>query len=423
MTCISRRVEPNQDDSGREKESHMRTVLLDPEFKHGLSIELQGDITDSEIKKLCVPLGFTARLESSNPAGTKGQWTVNVPGTELKLFSGEAGNLKRENTFHNAVLSLLTRFQVHHGFQFLTVHSPGDFILGNTQESNRTFHSHSYFNLPCVSSLSTAKGHFIICEPIAVHNDIAIRIRGRFTDEDASDLKKMAWDRITHDPTDIDGFEDWHFFIPKNKAADRLGYGKQNRAQNSFLHVLNDLACKGFVLLSPYWKDLLCASNKQTKALFGDGSVGGGTAVLLQRTSSPVDGTYILLDANVYQGCGLVLEAQGTAIKDAWVQHLLNYPGFNWVEKYDDEFTHSTSWEIKFESIPHPDPYKTNQLTFPVICNWRGRQEDDHYLLMLAHAFIKQGALFMFRFGTKHDMLFFMPNGAVGVTPETFSLF
>lgn len=65
---------------------------------------------------------------------------------------------------------------------------------------------------------------------------------------------------------------------------------------------------------------------------------------MLQKTATAVDGTYLLLDANMYKGYGLVLEAQGAGIKDEWIDKLRNRPGYIWVEKNPDDFTGSNDW-------------------------------------------------------------------------------
>jgi hypothetical protein len=58
----------------------------------------------------------------------------------------------------------------------------------------------------------------------------------------------------------------------------------------------------------------------------------------------PVDGTYLLLDANMYKGYGLVLEAQGRGLQPEWIEKMREWPGYIWIDKCYDEFTESNDW-------------------------------------------------------------------------------
>jgi len=189
-------------------------------------------------------------------------------------------------------------------------------------------------------------------------------------------------------------------------------YGLQNRAQNSFLEVLNALGRRGFVVMSPYWKDILVRSNSKTVKLFGDGgsAPGGGTAVLLQKTHSKLDGTYILLDANWYKKDGLMLEVQGKGIEEAWLDKLRNWPGFISVKKTHDSFTESNFWAVNIDTDHVPHPTDRTLFNYQTICHWRARHEDDQYLIQLADNIMQRGAMLLFRFGTLHDMLYFLPT-------------
>jgi hypothetical protein len=77
---------------------------------------------------------------------------------------------------------------------------------------------------------------------------------------------------------------------------------------------------------------------------------------------------------------------------------------------------------VNIDTNPVPHPSDTTVFNYQAIQHWRARHEDDHYLLQLADNMLQYGALYLFRFGTLHDMLYFLPADARQATKTVQNL-